>query len=93
MANNNPFNSNNYDLGVGDVYGFDRDQATENIIRNTYTHYPKCFSCTADSPQYRILPKDNQYNTAELQKGLYVCYHCIQQGILDPKKYGLREMQ
>lgn len=93
MANNDPFKSNNYDLGVGDVYGFDRDQATENILRSAYTHTPKCFSCTADYPQYKVIPKDDSYNTAELQKGLYICYHCTRTGVLDPKKYGLREMQ
>lgn len=88
MSKHNPFNSNSYDLGVGDLYGFDIHGATENLLRTAYEHTAKCYVC-GNTPHLQVLAKKAKYNNAELQNGLYICNHCIQLKPLDTKKYGI----
>jgi hypothetical protein len=91
MSANNPFNTSNYDLGVGDVYGYDKDSATENILRDTYSTSIACYVC-GNKPQYRLIAKQPEYNTAQVQNGVYVCKHCITSTPISPKQYGIKEL-
>lgn len=93
MTKNNPFNSNNYDLGVSDAYGISKDAVSESFIHSSTTHTPSCYVCTTSYPQYKVMAKNDSDNTAQVQNGLYICRHCVSTGVLDPKRYGLREMQ
>ena len=92
MANNNPFTDNQYDLGIGDEYGYDRDAATESILRTAYTNTIQCYVCTSPNPKYRIKAKHRRDNTAQIQNGQYICGHCLTTGTLDSKRYGLAEL-
>jgi hypothetical protein len=92
MASNNPFHSNNYDLGVGNAYGFDKDSATENLLRTAYTNTTKCYVCNYNTPQYQVLAKKDKHITAEIQNGLYLCGHCIQLQPVDPKIYSIKPL-
>lgn len=92
MASNNPFNSNNYDLGIGDAYGYDRDSATENILRSAHSNHPKCYVCN-NPAYYKYVAKHKKYETATIQNGLYVCKHCISLAPISPKHYGIKELQ
>lgn len=51
-----------------------------------------CYICHSPA-QYRVLPKSKQYDTAELQNGLYVCGHCINHASIDKERYGLRPLK
>jgi hypothetical protein len=93
MANRNPFDSSNYDLGVGDQYGFDRDTATDNLLRTVYSHTPTCTTCSAPGPQYRVMPNRPSLVTAELQSGVYMCRACRSKTTLSPNDYSFIEMQ
>jgi len=92
MAKNNPFNRE-YDLGIDKNIGLDRDGVNDSILDMAYTHSPACYVCTVSSPQYQVLAKDDKHNTAQIQNGLYICFHCTRQGILDAEKYALRDLQ
>lgn len=88
---NNPFNSNNYDLGVGDSYGYDRDSATEQLLYQPANRTP-CYVC-GNTAKYRILAKQPEYNTAQIQSGLFICEHDLRIAPIDPKIYGIRDLQ
>ena len=91
MANNNPFNSNEYDLGVGNQYGYDMQGATENLLYQPANQQP-CYVC-GNTAQYQILAKKPQYTTAQIQNGLYTCKHCLQIAPIDPQHYGIKELK
>lgn len=91
-ANNSPFNRE-YDLGVGEQYGVDRHAVSDSILHTALTHTPKCYVCSVTYPQYQVVPKEDKYITAQLQNGMYICFHCARQGVLDANKYGLRDLQ
>lgn len=90
MTANNPFNSNKYDLGVGDAYGFDMQTATENLLYQPANKLP-CYVC-GNTADYQIIAKHAQFNTAQVQNGLFICKHDIQRSPVDPKQYGIREL-
>lgn len=91
MANNNPFNSNEYDLGVGEAYGFDMQGATENLLYQPANRQP-CYVC-GNTADYQIVAKKPEYTSAQIQNGLYVCKHDLPNTPTDPKYYGIRELK
>lgn len=91
MTNHNPFNTNEYDLGVGEVYGYDIHTATDNILRTAYSDSPRCYVC-GNTPHLQVLAKKSKYINAEIQNGLYVCNHCIKLKPIDSKMYGIKEL-
>lgn len=91
MTKHNPFSSSNHDLGI-DEYGYSMDGVTEEFLHMAYTNIPKCYVCMYNPPKYRVEAKNSNDTTAELQKGLYVCGHCIQLKPLDSKRYALTDI-
>jgi hypothetical protein len=91
MSKVNPFNSNRSDLGVGDSYGYDRDAATEQLLYQP-VNKQACYVC-GNNAKYRILAKQPEYNTAQIQNGLYICEHDLRIAPIDPIIYGIRELQ
>ena len=92
MPSDNRFSNTEVDLGVGEVYGYDRHDATESILRDVYSTQPKCYVCSYNIPQYKVVAKKAKHNTAELQNGLYICGHCISLNPIDKDIYGLKEL-
>jgi hypothetical protein len=88
---NNPFDSRKYDLGVGDAYGFDMQGATENLLYQP-ANSQSCYVCN-NTADYRIIAKQPEYNTAQIQNGLYICKHDLQLAPINPKQYGIRELK
>jgi len=60
----------------------------DSQIHTGYT----CYICNNTAP-YQVLPKEEQYNTAELQNGLFVCKHHLDMKVVDPSRYGIRELK
>lgn len=91
MATDNPFNSKKYDLGVGDAYGVDMQSATENLLYQPANKLP-CYVC-GNTAQYQILAKAPEFNTAQIQNGLFICKHDLQHSPINSKQYGIRELK
>lgn len=67
--------------------------AVDNMLLHTPLHsLPSCYVC-GNTPQYRILPREDKHITAQLQKGLYICGHCLSTGVLDRNLYGIRKLK
>jgi hypothetical protein len=91
MTKNDPFSSNKADLGTGDAYGYDMQGATENLLYQSANRQP-CYVC-GNTAQYQILAKKSEFNTAQVQNGLYICNHDLSLAPINPKNYGIRELK
>lgn len=91
MSKPNPFSSNKVDLGLNDGYGFDMQGATENLLYQPVNRQP-CYVC-GNTAQYQILAKTPEFNTAQVQNGLYICNHDLSLAPVNPKNYGIRELK
>jgi hypothetical protein len=94
MAKPNPFSTNGYDLGIGDTYGHNIDTVNDNILRTAYSQEHTCCICKYEhnTPVVRVVAKYPQYNTAEVQNGLYLCNHCISLQAFTPAHYALQRL-
>lgn len=85
-------NNNQYDLGVGDEY-LSLSDVNDTLLRTAYTSTPKCCVCSAPTVTHRVLAKHPQYNTAEIDGGIYICKHCLTNQAIDPNMYGVRPIK
>jgi hypothetical protein len=92
MSNNNPFSTNQYDLGAHTDIGSDKAEIDNSLLYSAMDIPTQCYVCTSPSPKYQIVAKNPAYNTAQIQNGLYICNHCLGQNILDNSLYGVREI-
>ena len=92
MANKNPFSINQYSLGEDTELGSDKETIDNSLLYSAMEIPTQCYCCTSPTPMYQVIAKKPQHNTAQVQNGLYICNHCMQQGILDPGLYGVREL-
>lgn len=93
MSKNNNFDVSTSDLGTSFDIGLDRAEVSNQLLYSANEIPTQCYACTAPNPAYQILPLKPAYDTAQLQNGLYVCNHCMRQGIVDKSRYGLRELK
>lgn len=86
---NNPFQANKADLGSNDI-GLSKSEAYE-VLQNSFNSMSEniCYVCKQPA-KHRIVAKLSAFNTAELQKGLYICEHHIRLNILNPEHYALK---
>lgn len=92
MANENtPFTMGNYDLGTDSYFGLPRE-AVDTAFRapniDTSLH---CIYC-GGTPEYKLIPKGNQPNTAEIEDKGYVCGVCLPKYV-NSKHFGIRELK
>lgn len=92
MANESVFNINQYDLGGDTSIGLDKAEIDNSLLYSANDIPTQCYVCTSPTPQYGIIAKNSKHNTAQIQNGLYICKHCLSQGILDASLYGVREL-
>ena len=90
MAKLNPFSISQYNLGSEVDIGVDSETVSNSLTDMGYSQAHTCYVCTAPAPAYRVLAKEPAHETAQIQNGLYICKHCLSQGILDPSIYGVR---
>ena len=93
MANKNPFTINQYDLGGDTEVGSDKETIDNSLLYSATDLPTQCYCCTAPNPKLQVVAKKPIHNTAQVQNGLYICKHCLGQGILDPELYGVRELE
>jgi hypothetical protein len=93
MALNRPSDST-ANLGDTSPYsgGGMLSQDVEGFLKHSsnISHTP-CYVCKMQG-QYKIIPKQDCYNTAELQRGLYICGNCLPSSPIDKSKYGIRPL-
>lgn len=85
------FNTNTSDLGDNTI-GIDRlgvDTAFTNV--SSYSA-PKCIVCS-NPPKFRLVPKIDRVNTAEIQDKGYICEHCVSLKHFSTKEFGIRELR
>lgn len=93
MAKNSNFNIDTYDLGTSNDIGLDRQEVSNELLYSASEIPTQCYACTAPNPGYKVMAIKSMHETAELQNGLYICSHCLQQNILDRTIYGIREVK
>jgi hypothetical protein len=94
MGNKNTaFLVDNYNLGSDSDIGMGRSEVSM-ILTNSYLDSTlRCFLC-GGTAKYRLLPKKEIYNTAQIQDKGYVCEHCLATNSnIDKAHYGIRPLQ
>ncbi len=90
MSNTRP--NNNYNLGDTSIYageGIQLPEVADYIQPSPYNTTPTCQSC-GQKASVRVIPKDSRYMTAELQRGVYFCDHCLSKNPFNKDIYGVR---
>lgn len=90
MSNNsNPFTQSRCDLGTDSTVGVSRQDIDTTFSNATNSEDYPCIYCT-NKAAFRIIPKQENFNTAEIQDRGFICEHCAKQGYLSKENYGLR---
>ncbi len=77
---------------VSDSYDIPREGVDQMLLDSQISTGTNCYICGNTAP-YQVLPKEDIHNTAELQNGLYVCKHHLDMKVVDPNRYGIREIK
>lgn len=91
---NNPFDTSRYDLGTGKSINLtkqDIDSVFKTQYLNPSTTHP-CIYCGEPSI-VRIIPKEDRFNTAEVEDKGYMCEYCVKEGYLNSEHYGIRPLK
>jgi len=75
----------------GGTQGLDKLAVDMTLKEAQYNKYPTCINCTSQA-KYRLIPKHKEDNTAELQKGVYICEHCLKNSPYLAGKYGVKSL-
>ena len=90
MTKNNAFNGLRYDLGTSSTTQVSKEDVDLSFA-NPYTVANPCLLC-GNTSMFRIIPKNDRDNTAEIQDKGFVCEHCLSAGYLNKKMYGVRPL-
>lgn len=77
---------------VSDSYDIPKEGVDQMLLDSQIDTGYRCYICNNTAP-YQVLPKEDIYNTAELQNGLFVCKHHLDMKVVDPSRYGIRELK
>lgn len=88
MNKNNAFDYQRCDLGTSSTNQVGKTDI-DLSFRQPYKEGSPCIFCT-NTAHFRIIPKEDKFNTAEVQDKGYICNHCATKGFLDKEHYGLR---
>jgi hypothetical protein len=83
--------NNNYDLGSLDIVGSSKEEVDNRLVSSDIVLTRRCIVC-GNTPKYKLIPKVESVNTAEVQDRGYVCGHCVGLGNINPAHYGLRQL-
>lgn len=88
----NPFTQSNYDLGIADTVGVDKAYV-DTAFRESYNRISTpCIYC-GNPAMFKIIPKYEKFNTAEIQDKGFICEHCTKQNYLSNEDYGIRPIK
>ena len=84
---------NNHNLGTNTLDGYTADMISDDFTYaiNQESYRKKCLICNC-TPILRLVPKYPHLDTAELQKGVYLCERCLPVSNINPDHYGIRKL-
>lgn len=87
----NPFSKKRYDLGISDTIGSSKSDI-DSLFSNPEVVSRPCLYC-GNPAIFRIIPKKDSLNTAEIQDKGFMCEYCTKQGYLNSELYGIRPLK
>jgi hypothetical protein len=79
----------NYYLGADKYSGMSKSDV-DQILKDTYTGTSfTCIVCGRPA-RYRLIPKHDRVNTAQIQDKGYICEHCVNGGTDYSRDFGIR---
>ena len=89
----NPFSTQQYDLGCNDTFGLTKEQVDDALRYPPHDTGIKCLIC-GNTAQYKLIPKKEKYNTAQIQDKGYVCGRCLSTNSnINKNMYGARPLE
>ena len=87
----NIFSNKKCDLGVSS-FGLTRGQVDDMLKHSHSSTDTRCVIC-GNTAQYKLVPKDDRYNTAQIEDKGYVCGNCLSTNPnIDRNQYGIRDL-
>ncbi len=77
---------------VSDSYDTYKEGVDQMLLDSQISTGTNCYIC-GNTAKYQVIAKDDSANTAEVQNGLYVCKHHLDMKVVDPSRYGIREIK
>lgn len=79
---------------VGDkTIGIPKEQVDKDFRNSIYDTGTKCFLC-GNTASYKLIPKSDRYNSAQIQDRGFVCKYCLQHNPnISNTHFGIREIK
>lgn len=88
-----PFVTNTADLGGDSTFGLTKSQVDNSFLNSVYPTDIQCFLC-GNTASYKLIAKEDQYNTAQIQDRGYVCGNCLNRNPnITREHYDIREIK
>jgi len=92
-SGDNPFKKSK-SLGnlVSDSSDISKEGVDQMLLDSQIDTGYRCFVCN-NTAQYKVVAKEDIDNTSQVQNGLYICHHHLGMKVVDPSRYGIRELK